>query len=411
MTDAWNRIISRIDTYTEELIALQSELVACPALGPDNYGPGEEAKAVLMESWLAKTKPEAIFRVDAPDERVPSGRRPNLVAMYNGSEPGRVWVLSHLDIVPPGELSLWHTDPFVLRRDGDMIYGRGVEDNHQGIAASYLAIKALRDEGVIPTRSVGLVFVADEETGSRYGLSHMLSARSDLFSPSDLIIVPDSGLPDGSMIEIAEKSILWLKFTVTGRQCHASRPPQGINTMRATARMIVALDEALPRAFPALDPLFTVPASTFEPTKKEANVPNINTIPGEDVFHFDCRVLPNFSLEAVKAEVWRVIQAVAGETGIKVAMETVQEVQAPPATSSEAPVVQILGRAIEAVHGVKSKPMGIGGGTVAAFFRKQGLPAVVWSTITETAHAPNEWALISNQIADAKILANVFIGR
>jgi hypothetical protein len=34
--------------------------------------------------------------------------------------------------------------------------------------------------------------------------------------------------------------------------------------------------------------------------------------------------------------------------------------------------------------------IGIGGGTVAAAFRKRGLPAVCWSTLMHTAHQPNE---------------------
>ncbi|MBF0530403.1 MAG: M20 family metallo-hydrolase [Deltaproteobacteria bacterium] len=409
MSATWKKISDRLETYTDELVALQSDLVACPALGPDNNGPGEEAKAALLESWLEKIRPDRVFRIDAPDNRVPSGRRPNLVAMFNGTGSGRVWVLSHLDIVPPGEYALWHSAPFILRREGDRLYGRGVEDNHQGIVSSCLAVKALRDEGITPVPSVGLIFVADEETGSAYGLRHILTVRPDLFSPQDLIIVPDSGKENGAMIEIAEKSLFWLKFKVTGRQCHASRPNDGINTLRAASRMIVALDETLPKSFPLKDPLFTIPSSTFEPTRKDANVPNINTIPGEDVFYFDCRVLPNYSLSAVQDEVKHIVQAVAETTGVTVTVEPVQSVQAPPATSPESPVVQALTRAIQTVHGRTAVPMGIGGGTVAAFFREHDLPAVVWSTILDNAHTPNEVALISNHLADAKILAHIFL--
>ena len=50
-----------------------------------------------------------------------------------------------------------------------------------------------------------------------------------------------------------------------------------------------------------------------------------------------------------------------------------QEAAAP--TPTDSPVVEVLARAIKAVKGLEAKPMGIGGGTVAAFFRKAGLPA------------------------------------
>jgi succinyl-diaminopimelate desuccinylase len=52
--------------------------------------------------------------------------------------------------------------------------------------------------------------------------------------------------------------------------------------------------------------------------------------------------------------------------------------------------------------------MGIGGGTVAAFFREAGLPAAVWSTCADTAHQPNEFCLISHVITDAKVFATIY---
>jgi len=40
----------------------------------------------------------------------------------------------------------------------------------------------------------------------------------------------------------------------------------------------------LKEKFTIKDPVFRPEESTFEPTKVEANVPNVNTIPGRDVF-------------------------------------------------------------------------------------------------------------------------------
>ncbi|MCD6372386.1 MAG: M20/M25/M40 family metallo-hydrolase, partial [Thermococcus sp.] len=47
----------------------------------------------------------------------------------------------------------------------------------------------------------------------------------------------------------------------------------------------------------------------------------------------------------------------------------------------------------------------IGGGTFAAYFRKLGIPAVVWATLDEMAHQPNEYAKIDNMVEDAKVMA------
>ena len=72
---------------------------------------------------------------------------------------------------------------------------------------------------------------------------------------------------------------------------------------------------------------------------------------------------------------------------------------------------EALAEALNTVKGLEAKPMGRGGGTVAAFFRQTGLPAAVWITAQDTAHQPNEHCLISDIITDAKVFASVFMGQ
>ena len=378
------------------------------AVGPDQGGPGEAEKALflrdLLTGWGLK-----VDNYPAPDPRVAGGERPNLVALLPGERPEKVWVLSHLDVVPPGDLKLWDSDPYTLRVEGDRLIGRGTEDDHHGIVTSLMAVKALLDLGVTPSRTVGLALVSDEETGSGLGLDFLLKTQPQLFSPEDLIIVPDAGSPDSTLIEVAEKSILWLRLTLLGQQCHASRPQLGRNTLRATAHVIVALEE-LNREFSLKNPLFDPPESTFEPTQKEANVENINTIPGRDVFYLDCRVLPDYSLEQVMARVAELGRETARKFGVELNMEVVQELKSPPATDPDSPVVKALVAAIRQVYGREARPQGIGGGTVAAFFRQQRLPVAVWMTVSHTAHQPNEFCLLSNLIGDARVLAHIFLG-
>jgi succinyl-diaminopimelate desuccinylase len=404
--EEFSRISERLEQYREEMINLQRELVSRVAVGPNQGGPGEGEKAAylqkLLTSWGLK-----VDNYPAPDERVPGGR-PNLVAMLPGRRPEKAWVLSHLDVVPPGDVTLWDSDPYTLRVDGDRLIGRGTEDNHHGIVASLIAVKALLDLGITPSRTVGLALVSDEETGSGYGLDFLLKSQPQLFSSQDLIIVPDAGNPESTLVEVAEKSILWLRLILLGKQSHASRPSLGKNTLRATAHVIVAL-EALHREFDAKNPLFNPPESSFEPTQKEANVGNINTIPGRDVFYLDCRVLPEYDLGQIKARVEAIGREAAAKFGVSLSVEVVQALQSAPPTDPGAPVVKALVTAIKEVYGREAKPQGIGGGTVAAFFRQKHLPVVVWMTVSDMAHQPNEFTLISNLVGDARVFTHVFL--
>ncbi len=115
------------------MVELETVLNGVQALAPENGGDGESKKCAALESWLVKNNITQLQHFDAPDSRVSSGMRPNLVATIPGkSTDYAVWVMAHLDVVPVGELSLWNTDPWkVVEKDG-RIYGRGVEDKSAG---------------------------------------------------------------------------------------------------------------------------------------------------------------------------------------------------------------------------------------------------------------------------------------
>jgi succinyl-diaminopimelate desuccinylase len=403
-----SRLKHAIDAKRDLAVALQRDLTAIPALAPQNDGTGEKDKAHKLVEWLAKLGLPEPLGVPAPDPRVPAGKRPNLVVTIPGKAKDRTfWIMSHLDIVPPGERTLWTSDPYALVVDGDRIVGRGVEDNQQGLVASVIAAVALRELGLEPAFTVRLLFVADEETGSAHGVQHVVAAAPHLFTPADLALVPDHGAPDGSEIEIAEKSLLWLKFVTKGRQCHASTPQKGANAFAAGSLLVVRLGE-LARFYPAADPLFDPPVSTFTPTKKEANVPNVNTLPGEDVFYLDSRILPSIDLDGVMARIRSIADGVEKECGVTVSIETVQRASS-PATPADAPIVKALRRAVSEIYGVAARTVGIGGGTVGAFLRHRGIATVVWSRLEGTAHQPDESCLLPNLLGDSLVMATLML--
>ena len=406
---ALEAVLARIDALRGEMIAMQTRLTALPAIGPESGGQGEAAKAAYLKGELERLG-LIVEDYPAPDPAAPSGVRPNLVARPRGTQTdSRVWILTHTDIVPPGERRLWRHDPFTAVLEGDRLYGRGTEDNQQSMVASIFAVRALLEAGATPGRTPCLALVADEETGSTKGLGYLIDHHPRLFGKDDLIIVPDIGSNDGAAIEVAEKSILWLRLRVLGRQCHASRPELGINTLEATAHLIVALTQALRERFDAREALYEPPESTFCATKKEANVPNINTIPGEDVFYLDSRVLPAYHLDDILAETLRHTLEAERRFGVRVEVSEVQRAQAPPATSPEAPVVKAIAAAVRELRAIEARPIGVGGGTVAAFFRRVGLPAAAWSTSAEVAHQPDEYCIVENMVADAKVFAHVIL--
>ena len=399
------KILKKIETYETYAIEMQRSLTAIPALSPSSGGDGEYDKAVYLEKELKKLKFDSIEWINVPQKEAKNGVRPNLIARYAGKSRAKtIWFMAHLDIVPPGEAKLWNSDPYKMEVQGRRLVGRGVEDNQQAIVSSIMVVKAMMELDYRPEYDIALLFCADEETGSGFGADYISERRPEIFGKGDMFFVPDSGSEDGSAIEVAEKSIMWMKVITRGKQCHASRPSLGINAFKAASELVVKF-ESLYGKFPHKDDLYEPPISTFEPTKKENNVPNVNTLPGEDVFYMDCRVMPAYQLTEVKAEMRRLADEVEGKHGVKISFEPQQEAQAAPPTDPNAAIVTALKTAIKEILGVEPKAYGIGGGTVAAFFRRLHLPVVVYSRLSETAHMPNEYCDIDHMMGDAKVFA------
>jgi succinyl-diaminopimelate desuccinylase len=308
-----------------------------------------------------------------------------------------------MDTVSPGDVKAWTYPPFDGTVVDGKLYGRGSEDNGQAVISSLFAARALLESGLEPELSVGLAVVADEEAGSDFGIKYLI--REGLFGPDDLFFVPDAGEADGSVIEVTEKSIIWLQITVRGKQVHASTPKKGLNALRVGSELLLFLADQLAGHFPAEDGLFYPSGSTFEPTKRIANVENINTVPGEDVTFFDIRLLPQYDPE----ECVRVAQSVGAlfekRTGAAIEVKAIRIDPAGKGSRTEGEGAKALSRAVHRVLGIRPRMMGIGGQTCANWFRQAGMDAYVWETLDEMAHQVDEYTRIDNLVNDAKVFA------
>lgn len=393
----------------ERIVESLCSMIRIKAIGPENNGEGEAERGRFLAALAKQMGFRSIEVLESVDPRVPGGKRPNIIIRVKGTTDRNLWVVTHMDTVPEGDVGAWKHPPFEPQVTKDKVSGRGVEDNGQELMASLFGLGALVKAGITPECNIGLVFVSDEEHGNTHGIDFLIDKK--IFKKGDMAVVPDHGLPRGAGIAVVEKSIAWIEVEVVGRQTHASTPDKGINAFEVAARFAVAAVESLRKKFPKQDPLFDNPRSTFEATKCDSNGPNVNTIPGKQTFSFDFRVLPDYRLDDVMSELRRVADSVGKETGARISVSWLQRADAAPKTDPAAEIVTRLASAVEIVRGVTPHPFGIGGGTCAAPFRRLGIESAVWSSSTETAHDANEYILIEDLISDAQVYALLFAGR
>ena len=406
-----DKILLEAEKLQGAMVDTLTRLCKLPAISPHNGGTGEDAKIhelekIIHELGLNKAK---IHYEYVDDDKALTGKRPSLFLEYPGKKAQRLCILTHIDVVPEGDRTAWTLDPFNPEVRGSRLYGRGVSDNGTCLVSSLYALKALLDSGAEPEYTVLLAFVADEEMGSHYGLEQLIE-RENLFRPDDLVIVPDSGNDAGDFIEIAEKAMLKLEFTVMGKQVHASIPHTGINACRVANMLSYEVDEALHKAFKQENKLFTYPFSTFEPTKRAANVAAVNIVPGREKLAFDCRVLPEIDLDDVINIVEKIRKDIEQRTGATIELE-IDRADAAPPTTPDNEITKLIVSSIREVFNIEPKAGGIGGGTFAAFFRRKGIPAVVWSQECDgVAHQPDEFTEISYLVNNAKVFALMMAG-
>lgn len=183
-----------IDDNTENLIQDLALLVAVPSKckEPSEGKPfGEEcAEALGVTERLA----------DAIGLDCRNCENYMLECDYNGEETA-LGVITHLDVVPEGDG--WDTNPFELVRRGDALYGRGVIDDKGPAAAVLCAVRALKENNVMLSKNVRLLFGSDEETSMR----DLEYYRSKKPLPK-YMLSPDGDFP---VINV-EKGICQIKF-------------------------------------------------------------------------------------------------------------------------------------------------------------------------------------------------------
>ncbi len=259
---------------------LHSELVAIPALSR------EEAPVADLLCALATSEGLEYQRYGD-----------NVVMMLGSNGPIPTLLLnSHLDVVPAS--SDHPFDPFTPTvRDG-RVFGRGTVDAKASVAAMTMALISLqRERWAPPSGQVVLALTTCEELGgSDNGLESTLGL---LPAPTAAIV----GEPTEMQPCVAQKGLLILKMTASGKTSHAARAHLGINAIEMAARDLQRLsDLTFGRVHPYLGPI------TLTPTTIEGGTAR-NVVPDRCVVYLDIRSTPSYTHEELTSLVSAAVES------------------------------------------------------------------------------------------------------
>jgi acetylornithine deacetylase len=148
--------------------------------------------------------------------------------------------------VPPGDLGAWSSDPWRLRDQDGLLYGRGTCDMKGGLAAVLGAVSALRVAGVRLRRSLAVHCVVGEEDG---GIgAHATLKRGH---GGDACVIAE---PCGGTVVTANAGSLTFRIEVPGQAAHGSARTEGVSALDAAAPVLAALRELERRRNRDVDP-------------------------------------------------------------------------------------------------------------------------------------------------------------
>ncbi|WP_174269573.1 Sapep family Mn(2+)-dependent dipeptidase [Vibrio ichthyoenteri] len=81
-----------------------------------------------------------------------------------GQGDQEIALLHHVDVVPAGDDSQWHTSAYQMTREGNMLFGRGVTDNKGPLLASLYILKLFKDLEVPLNKKIRVIIGGAEET-------------------------------------------------------------------------------------------------------------------------------------------------------------------------------------------------------------------------------------------------------
>jgi acetylornithine deacetylase/succinyl-diaminopimelate desuccinylase family protein len=320
--------------------------------------------------------------------------RTNVVGRI-GSGSKSIGFVSHMDVVPPGELEQWNTPPFDPTISDGRIYGRGTLDDKGSFACAYSACKAFLAEHPGFDGTIYLIAAADEEVGSELGIIYLVEECGLKF---DVAIIPDGGRMDVSIY--GEKGILWVEIESHGIQAHGSTPELGRNAIIPLAETLAEIKSLdLGASYDHAFDGWTMNVGTIQGGS------STNTVPAVARATIDFRLPGGISKQQVLAKIDEKVTAMRrrspdSDVRVKVLHET-----EPHLSDKNSIIIRSFDQAARRLN----LPMNyetFGGNTVAKNLYFAGITSVVhYPGDDKLAHVPNEFVIIDELVLGSVLYA------
>ena len=207
-------------------INLTSQLIKCHSVTPKEAGTFKVIKNLFKDT-------------DFKIHEINKNGIKNLFLRWGSKHLPTFGFSGHIDVVNPGEISDWKSNPFSGEIIGEEIYGRGSVDMKSAVAAFCTAAISVSQK-TRPIFSIVLLITSDEEGKAIDGTKAILEWMDKKNERIDFCVVGEPTCPEkfGDMIKIGRKGSLTGYFSILGKQGHSAYPHLAINPIHASMELI-----------------------------------------------------------------------------------------------------------------------------------------------------------------------------
>jgi len=362
--------------HSEPVIDLLCSLIRRRSVTPDDAG---------CQLLLA----DRLTRLGFECEALPFGDVTNLWARRGDASP-MLCFAGHTDVVPPGELSEWSTNPFEPTFIGDLLYGRGSADMKSGLAAMIVALEEFLAEHPNHDGSLALLITSDEEGRARDGTLKVMEELRRRGEHIDWCVLgePSSQRRLGDIVRIGRRGSLSGMLTVRGVQGHVAYPQLADNPIRRFAPVLAELHQI---EWDNGNEYF--PPTSFQVVDVRAGIGAPNVTPGELSARFNFRYSTEWTHESLREKV----ESVFDEHDI--GYELNWHLSGEPFLTQPGKLINMVSQAITEETG-SAPELSTGGGTSdGRFISPAGVDVVELGPVNASIHKIDEHVSVSDVIA------------
>jgi succinyl-diaminopimelate desuccinylase len=323
----------------EATLDLARRLIGCRSVTPSDGG---------ALGLVAARLGAAGFRC----ERVDRNGVSNFWARH-GDERPLVCLAGHVDVVPPGPLQEWSSDPFTATERDGFLYGRGAADMKTSVAAMVTAAERLVARTSGRRGSIALLLTSDEEGDATDGTIAVVEDLRSRGETIDACILgePTSSERFGDTMKNGRRGSLNAVLRVRGTQCHIAYPERGRNPIH----------DALPALAELTSRVWDRGNEYFQPTSLQisnihAGTGAVNVIPGELTLHFNFRFSPESTVDELETATRAILDA------HRIQYELTWSLSGAPFMTARGPLTDAVAAAVREISGV-APTLSTSGGT------------------------------------------------